>query len=117
MAQRSEPGWLRRRLIAQEAECACVTRLRRAVVAGDWPSSSGSALKLSSPELAAMGCPVIAAQVAIRSVRHSNAFEVEPGRMRPGQRARNGTRLPPSHTSALFPLNGPLERWPAANAF
>lgn len=49
-----------------------------------------------------------AAMVAVRSVRPSSRSHREPGGMRPGQQAMNGTRWPPSHASVFCPSKGPL---------
>jgi hypothetical protein len=36
----------------------------------------------------------------------------DPASIRPGQRATNGTRWPPSHTSAFAPRSPPVAEWP-----
>src|SRR5262249_28566110 len=73
-----------------------VTREVRAGVAGAAERREGSWLRLEGPAASGRAWPVRAAAVARRSTWAIRAFADAPAGVWPGQRTRNGTRLPPS---------------------
>ena len=67
------------------------------------PNRCGKMFSLSSPAPLGNSVSTIAAHVANKSVRQTGASHVVAGAIRPGHRASNGTRCPPSHASDFWP--------------
>ena len=80
----------------------------RHLLPGTEVQANGSTLTLSTPSLSASLTPRIAATVAIRSTWQMVSSQTLAGLIFPGQRARNGTRCPPSQTSRFAPRSGPM---------
>ena len=79
--------------------------------AGESPSRAGRTSRLSGPasaERLAAERGETGQQVDLVQTSASDT----PGRTRPGQRTRNGTRVPPSNMLYLPPRSGPAGRWP-----
>src|SRR5207247_210992 len=74
----------------------------------DCPSSSGLTLLPSSGLTEATRISAISARVGNRSIAPAICGIFKPGRIRPGQRIRNGTRKPPSSTDPLRPIMPPV---------
>lgn len=75
------------------------------------PRSKGATLKLSSPTESDTAAPHKSAAVRNKSVRQIGVSHVEPGAIALGQRAKNGTRWPPSHASDFWPRKWWLVAW------
>ena len=63
-------------------------------------------LRLSRP--AGGFTPASSAHVDIKSPKYPTCADTVPALILPGHRARNGTRMPPSVSARLIPVNEPL---------
>ena len=89
------------------------------LITGDrlnWPGlplNKGTQLKLSGAASFGLGSLALANSdaVANKSTRQIVSLQTVPALIPFGQRAKNGTRCPPSQISALVPRQGPLAVW------